>query len=220
TDPAAVRATVTPPKTTLYILASKSGGTIEPNSLAAHFSRTLESAGVYPWGQQFVAITDEGTELARRARAEKFREVFINPSDIGGRYSALSFFGMLPAALMGQDIERLIDGGVSMINESLSISSALYNPAVALCLAMCVAAKKGRDKLTLLLPDAFESFGLWVEQLVAESTGKNRTGVVPVAGERIGSAAAYGDDRLFVDVRGQMSATFRPAVIYSWTDPL
>src|SRR3954447_9922576 len=104
TDPAAVLAAATPPSRTLYLLASKSGTTIEPNSLAAHFRKRLLDAGVTRWADHFVAITDEGTELDRRARAEHFRDVFINPSDIGGRYSALSFFGMVPAALMGQDV--------------------------------------------------------------------------------------------------------------------
>src|SRR5213596_2431540 len=92
TDPAAVRAASTPPKQTLYVLASKSGTTIEPNVLAAHFRKTLQDAGILRWADHFVAITDEGTELARRARAEGFRDLFINPSDIGGRYSAMSFF--------------------------------------------------------------------------------------------------------------------------------
>ena len=219
TDPAAVRAAATPAKTTLYILASKSGTTIEPNSQAAHFRETLEGAGVAHWAEHFIAITDEGTELAKRARSERFREAFINPSDIGGRYSALSFFGMVPSALMGQDIDRLIGGGVAMLNEALSTSSAISNPAVALGMVMGIAAKKGRDKLTLLLPDGFESFGMWVEQLVAESTGKNRTGVIPIAGEPVGQPAVYGDDRLFVDVRGIMSAALRPAVTFAWKDP-
>src|SRR5438067_216586 len=219
TDPEAVRAAATPPATTLYILASKSGGTIEPNSLAAHFRAALAGAGVTNWSNHFVAITDEGTDLAKRARSERFREIFINPSDIGGRYSALSFFGMVPAALMGQDITKLVGGGLSMLNDALLTSSAINNPAVALGLVMAVAAKKGRDKLTLLLPEKFESFGLWVEQLVAESTGKNRTGVVPIAGEPVGAAAVYGDDRLFVDMRGIMSGALRPAVTFSWTDP-
>ena len=106
TDPAAVRAAATPPDRTLYILASKSGTTIEPNSLAAHFRQRLEDAGIARWADHFVAITDEGTELDRARARERFRDVFINPSDIGGRYSALSFFGLVPAALMGQDVAR------------------------------------------------------------------------------------------------------------------
>jgi glucose-6-phosphate isomerase len=220
TDPAAVRSAATTPATTLYILASKSGGTIEPNSLAAHFRATLEQSGITKWSDHFVAITDEGTDLATRARAERFREVFINPSDIGGRYSALSFFGMVPSALMGQDIRTLIARAMAMIDEALSTSSALDNPAVGLGLAMGAAAKAGRDKLTLLLPDAFEPFGLWVDQLVAESTGKNGVGIVPIAGETIGVGAAYGNDRLFVDARPDESALLGPTVRMPWSDPM
>ena len=130
TDPAAVRAAATTPSTTLYILASKSGGTIEPNSLAAHFRATLEVASISKWADHFIAITDEGTDLAKRARAEHFRDVFINPSDIGGRYSALSFFGMVPSALMGQDIATLISGGVSMVDAALASSPAIESPEV------------------------------------------------------------------------------------------
>src|SRR5712692_7935002 len=118
TDPAAVLAAATPPERTLYLLASKSGTTIEPNALAAHFRRRLEDAGVARWADHFVAITDEGTELDRRARAERFRDVFINPSDIGGRYSALSFFGLVPAALMGQDIQAIVGWALAMLAAS------------------------------------------------------------------------------------------------------
>jgi glucose-6-phosphate isomerase len=219
TDPAAVRAAATPPTTTLYILASKSGGTIEPNSLAAHFRARLEGAGVANWADQFVAITDDGTALATRARQERFRDVFINPSDIGGRYSALSFFGMVPAALMGQNLSALISGGEAMLSAAKAIPSSIDNPAVALGLVMATAAKKGRDKLTLLLPDRFGSFGLWVEQLVAESTGKQGVGIVPVAGEKPADASAYGSDRLFVDARPQ-PGTLAPAISIDWKDPL
>jgi len=220
TDPAAVRAAETPPKTTLYILASKSGGTIEPNSLAAHFRAQLENAGITKWGDHFIAITDEGTVLATRAKQEGFREVFINPSDIGGRYSALSFFGMVPAALMGQNLSAIISRGQAMLDAAKSTRSSLENPAVTLGLVMAAAAKKGRDKLTLLLPERFASFGLWVEQLVAESTGKNGVGVVPVAGEVPADASAYGDDRLFVDARPVSPGTLTPRVSIDWNDPL
>src|SRR3989454_1527347 len=108
TDSAAVRATETAPATTLYLLASKSGGTIEPNVLAAHFKQRLVDAGIERWADHFVAITDPGTALDRRARAEGFRDVFLNPADIGGRYSALSFFGLVPAALMGQKVGEIV----------------------------------------------------------------------------------------------------------------
>jgi glucose-6-phosphate isomerase/transaldolase/glucose-6-phosphate isomerase len=219
TDPAAIRAAETPPATTLYILASKSGGTIEPNSLAAHFRARLESAGLADWAKHFVAITDEGTTLATRARAEGFLDLFINPADIGGRYSALSFFGMVPAALMGQNIRELLGHGQAMLREARNTPSAIDNPAVALGLVMATAAKAGRDKLTLLVPDRFASFGLWVEQLVAESTGKNGVGIVPIAGEEVGDDFVYGADRLFVDARGR-SGSLGPAVFIDWNDPL
>jgi len=218
TDPAAVRETATPPNTTLYILASKSGGTIEPNSLAAHFRARLEGAGAANWADHFVAITDEGTVLATRAREERFRDLFINPSDIGGRYSALSFFGMVPAALMGQDLSALISGGQAMLAAATATSSSIDNPAVALGLVMAAAAKAGRDKMTLMLPDDFEAFGLWVEQLVAESTGKQGVGIVPIAGESAGDA--YGTDRLFVDARPQSRRTLAPTVGIDWNAPL
>ena len=224
TDPAAVLAAATTPAHTLYILASKSGGTIEPNSLAAHFRATLEAAGITNWSDHFIAITDEGTELATRARDERFRDVFINPSDIGGRYSALSFFGMVPAALMGQDIAAIIAGGQAMLDESApassSTSSSTLPAAVELGLVMATAARAGRDKLTLLLPPEFDAFGLWVEQLVAESTGKNGVGIVPIAGETAAHVSVYGDDRLFADARGQLLAGLSPTITIDWTEPL
>ncbi len=199
TDPAAVRAVATPAATTLYVLASKSGTTIEPNALAAHFAATLEREGVAHWADQFVAITDEGTDLARRARAEAFRDVFINPSDIGGRYSALSFFGMVPAALMGQNVSAIVGWGLAMLAAcEPGFGQAHDHPAVTLGLAMGAGALAGRDKLTLVSPPALDRFGLWVEQLVAESTGKQGHGVVPIAGEPLAAADRYGDDRLFV----------------------
>src|SRR5690606_9973678 len=127
-----------------------------------------------------------GTELAERARASRFRDVFINPADIGGRYSALSFFGIVPAALMGQDVEAILDWGLAMAAEAQSDVPVDQNAASALGMLMGAGAKAGRDKLTLVVPPALEPFGLWVEQLVAESTGKQGVGVVPIAGEVFG----------------------------------
>jgi glucose-6-phosphate isomerase len=202
TDPDAVRAVATPPETTLYILASKSGTTIEPNSLAAHFRQTLERAGHADWASHFVAITDPNTELARHARDQGFKDTFINPPDIGGRYSALSFFGLVPAALMGQDVEAIVEWGLAMLTAAEpGFGDATTNPAVALGLAIGAGAKSGRDKLTLVLPPVYEPFGLWVEQLIAESTGKNGVGIVPIAGEPPADASSYGVDRLFVRVQ-------------------
>jgi glucose-6-phosphate isomerase len=201
TDPAAVRSVATAPERTLYVLASKSGTTIEPNSLAAHFRHVLERAGVSAWAGHFVAITDEGTELAARARAERFRDLFINPSDIGGRYSALSFFGLVPAALMGHDVEAILGWGIAMLDEAAAGDDAASNPAVGLGMTMGAAARNGRNKTTLVVPPLFEPLGLWVEQLVAESTGKQGVGIVPIAGEPVGTPDVYGSDRLFVHVR-------------------
>ena len=202
TDPAAVCAVQIVPARTLFLLASKSGSTIEPNTLAAHFRRELETAGVARWADHFVAITDEGTALAARARAEGFRDVFINPGDIGGRYSALSFFGLVPAALMGQDIASLIGWGLAMLAACEPGPHGVHaNPGAALGLAIGAAAAVKRDKLSLLLPGALEPFGLWVEQLVAESTGKEGVGVIPIAGEPLADPSSYGPDRLFVRLR-------------------
>jgi glucose-6-phosphate isomerase len=201
TDPAAVHAAETAPSRTIYILASKSGTTIEPNSLAAHFRHCLEDAGIANWASHFIAITDEGTELAALAQRERFRHAFINPSDIGGRYSALSFFGMVPAALMGQDVEAILRWSDAMLQEAQAADDPLANPAVGLGLLMATAARSGRDKLTLVLPRALEPFGLWVEQLVAESTGKRQVGIVPIAGETLAEPHVYGGDRVFARLR-------------------
>ena len=202
TDPASVRAVDTPPATTLFLLASKSGTTIEPNSLAAHFRRVLEDAGISRWADHFVAITDPGTALARKAEADGFRDTFINPADIGGRFSALSFFGIVPSALMGQDIASLVQWGLDMLLDAQTLSGdPTTNPAVGLGLLMAAGARAGRDKLTLIVPPALEAFGLWAEQLVAESTGKQGVGVVPIAGETLAPAAGYGADRVFVRLR-------------------
>jgi len=231
TDPDGVRAVDTPPAHTLCVLASKSGGTIEPNMLAAHFRRRLEDAGITSWADHFVAITDEGTVLANRARSEKFRDVFINPSDIGGRYSALSFFGMVPSALMGQDVAAIVSWGQQMLLASdPSGGGLLDNPSAALGLFIGAAARAGRDKLTLLVPPELESFGLWTEQLVAESTGKHGVGVVPITGEPAGAIAAYGRDRAFVRIARanggddslarELEAAGHPVATIDWTEPL
>lgn len=202
TDPGAVLAVHPPFDRTLFILASKSGTTIEPNSLAAHFRQALLDAGHGSWADRFVAITDEGTDLAARARAEGFHDLFINPSDIGGRYSALSLFGLVPATLMGQDVRALVGWGLAMLASGPpNASTALEHPAVGLGMMMGAAARVGRDKLTLLLPMELEPFGMWVEQLVAESTGKSGVGVIPISGETVTSPEEYGEDRLFVHVR-------------------
>lgn len=177
--------------TTLFIIASKSGETIETLS---HFhylhSRTVRR-------DQFVAITDGGSMLERLAQAEKFREVFLNPSDVGGRYSALSLFGLVPFALMGGDIEALLAGGRQMADKC-RVDSLDDNPGASLGQILANAALSGRDKVTFVLPEEIAGLGHWVEQLLAESTGKLGKGIVPVVGEEIGPPSVYGDDRLFV----------------------
>ena len=182
-DPDAVRAAFERAGTSLFVLASKSGSTIEPNVMAAEARRRLEASGIASWGSRFVAITDEGTALHTRALAEQFCEIFVNPSDIGGRYSALSLFGMVPAALMGADVDAIMASARSMEAECRAVEVSA-NPGCVLGAFMAAAAEAGRDKLTLFLPERLASFGLWVEQLIAESTGKEGKGIVPITGER------------------------------------
>jgi glucose-6-phosphate isomerase len=196
-DPDAVRHALDPAATALFVLASKSGGTIEPNVMAAEAQRRLRAAGHAEPGQRFVAVTDENTVLHRRAAEERFRDVFVNPADIGGRYSALSFFGLVPAALMGADLNRFT-AAARYMEAACKVPTAEQNAGLALGAYMAAGALSKRDKLTLLLPERLQSFGLWVEQLVAESTGKQGKGVVPIAGET--DEALFGDDRIAVIV--------------------
>ncbi len=195
-DPDEVRSAFERASTTLFVLASKSGSTIEPNAMAAEARRRVEAAGL-TWGTRVAAITDPDTALHIRAVREAFRDVFVNPSDIGGRYSALSFFGLVPAALMGADLGALVAAARSMEADCRQPIAA-DNPGLALGALMAAGALNGRDKLTLMLPPALASCGLWIEQLVAESTGKRGVGVVPIANEDV--AVPLGADRLIVAV--------------------
>jgi glucose-6-phosphate isomerase len=181
-DPEAVRSAMANARDTMFVLASKSGSTIEPNVLAEEARQRVIAEGHTKWGSRFIAITDQDTALHRRAITEEFRDVFVNPSDIGGRYSALSLFGMVPAALMGLDLDELLSGARAM-EQACRVERAIDNPGLALGALMGAGAKTGRDKLTLWVPPQFQSFGLWVEQLVAESTGKHGKGIVPITGE-------------------------------------
>ncbi len=194
-NPDAVREIFSDGGRTLAIVASKSGGTIEPTVLAAEARRVASAHG--GWGRDTVAITDRDTVLHRQAVQQSFRDVFINPSDIGGRFSALSLFGMLPAALIGADFDGVL-GSARAMADACHRAPAQENPGLALGAFIASAAIAGRDKLTLLLPPRFAAFGLWVEQLVAESTGKDGLGVLPVTDEP--APAAYGSDRAFVAV--------------------
>jgi glucose-6-phosphate isomerase len=198
TDPAAVRSALNRADSSLFIIASKSGTTIEPNSMAAAARRRVEAAGVKDWASRFVAITDDQTPLHRRALNEGFFDVFVNPSDVGGRYSALTLFGLVPAAAIGAPLDTLLEKARTMA-DACRAKDPRTNPGVALGALMGAAAREGRDKLTLLLPPRLEPLALWIEQLVAESTGKAGKGIVPIAGETPEAAAA--DDRAVVIVR-------------------
>lgn len=187
------------PARTLFIVASKSGSTIEVTSLESHFrARAAAALGVEAAGRRFVAITDPDTQLAAHARAHHYRDAFFNPPDIGGRFSALSLFGLVPAALLGHDLDGFL--GAARDAAAGCRENAATNPGLALGAFMVEAARAGRDKLTLLLPPSFKAFGLWVEQLVAESTGKHGVGLLPVTGEPLFDAAAYRADRAFIVV--------------------
>jgi glucose-6-phosphate isomerase/transaldolase/glucose-6-phosphate isomerase len=190
------------PARTLFVVSSKSGSTTEPNMFYAYFRGLVENAvGKDGAGQHFIAITDTGTPLENLAMEQGFRWVFANPSEIGGRYSVLSYFGLVPAALIGVDLDRLIARADRMREECVPGIPVHENPGAWLGVVMGVLAQRGRDKLTLVTSPSISSFGLWVEQLIAESTGKEGLGIVPVAGEPLGSPNHYGDDRVFVYLR-------------------
>ena len=194
----AARARINPAET-LFIFASKSGGTVEPSSQFAYFWDEVKKAGVKEPGQNFAAITDPGTGLETLAKKHHFRKYFLNPADIGGRFSALSMFGIVPAAIMGVDVKRLLTEAKAQAASFGPDAPVKDNAAVKLGAFMGACnVNHGRDKLTLLTPKDFATFGLWAEQLVAESTGKEGKGIVPVAGETLTPNFDYRDDRLFV----------------------
>jgi glucose-6-phosphate isomerase len=202
TDAASIRAVqaAVALRSTLFLVSSKSGGTIEPLSLLAHFWSLLQD------GRHFVAITDPGSGLAELAGERGFRRTFFGDPNIGGRYSALSAFGVVPGALMGIDVRTLLAGAAGAWETPLSDSSSDPGPvagpaAVWLGAALSALASRdggpGRDKLTFVISRSLPGLGLWLEQLVAESTGKRSTGILPVAEEPLGEAESYGEDRVF-----------------------
>ncbi len=192
---------------TLFLVASKSGGTLEVNAFYKYFRAKVDSFAHDEAGQHFVAITDEGTSLQTLATSEHFGRVFVNPQDIGGRYSALSYFGLVPAALQGVDIELLLQRAIQMANWCKANSAA--NPGLYLGGLLGGMSLHGQDKVSFILSPQIKTFGYWVEQLVAESTGKQGRGIVPVEGDLVddGSgplkidAANLSDDRFFVSLR-------------------
>lgn len=183
---------------TLFIVASKSGSTIEPLSFYKYFFDRVRSIKNDQAGENFVAITDPNTLMARTAREANFRRVFLNPADIGGRYSALSYFGMVPAALMGLEVNELLRRAVAAMDACSAPATVEVNQALRLGCALGALAAAGRDKLTLVTSPDISSLGLWIEQLVAESTGKEGKGIIPITGEPLASPQAYGADRVFV----------------------
>jgi transaldolase/glucose-6-phosphate isomerase len=179
---------------TLFIVSSKSGGTLETLSQYHHFRA---QAGP----EQFVVVTDPGSPLEQLAKDDGLRRVFLNPPDLGGRYSVLSYFGLVPAALMGVDVEELLHRCQVAEQNCAHYDSSQSNSGLWLGAVLGELALRGRDKLTFIVSPPIESFGLWVEQLVAESTGKRGRGIVPVAGEPLGGPEEYGEDRVFVYLR-------------------
>ena len=206
TDPAAVAAVVDDldPLATLWIVASKSGTTTEPlafqadawdraeRALRARHAPRNEHAG-----ELMIAITDPGKSVEAIPHHDELREVFLNPPDIGGRYSALTYVGLVPASLIGLDLDALLASALAMAGACREPEPGA-NPGVSLGLALGTLAKGGRDKLTFLADSEITSFGAWLEQLIAESTGKHGTGIVPIDREPLGAVQAYGDDRVFV----------------------
>lgn len=201
TDPAQVRAfeAALDLDRTLFVVSSKSGSTLETSLLHAHFfERVRRRVGGASAAGRFAAITDPGSALDRLALERGFRAVFHGEASIGGRYSALSHFGLAPAALAGIDVRRLLARARGMAEACGPESPVSANPGVQLGLLLGLAARSGRDKATLVTSPGLEGFGAWVEQLLAESTGKNGRGIMPVDGERLDEPSVYGDDRVFV----------------------
>jgi transaldolase/glucose-6-phosphate isomerase len=186
---------------TLFIAASKSGTTAEEIALNEYFYFKVKAIKGEKAGENFIAITDSGTLLAQQAHERGYRRIFLNFSDIGGRYSALSYFGLVPAALMGIDISELLVRALRMLHACSSCVPVNDNPGVVLGTVMGELGRRGRDKVTFLMPDSIGALGMWLEQLLAESTGKEGKGVLPVSGEPLGLPSVYGEDRLFVHIR-------------------
>lgn len=200
TDPGAVKHTLESINLsrTLFVVASKSGTSAETMAAYAFFRGQVEAAASPRPGMQFVAITDPGRPLDKLATETGFRRTFLNPASIGGRYSALSFFGLVPAALIGVDIKVLLERANTMVETCGNEVGVRGNPAVQLGAVLAGLARAGRDKVTLVLSEKIRGLGRWIEQLLAESLGKDGTGLVPVVDEPLGPPTVYGDDRVFV----------------------
>ena len=210
TDPGTVRQieAAVPLAETLFVVASKSGTTAEPLAFGDYFYARLKEIKGDRAGENFVAITDPGSQFVAAATAQGYRRIFLNFADVGGRFSALTYFGLVPAALYGLNIGELLARAVGMMRACGADGPVAHNPGLKLGAALGALAQQGRDKLTLVVPEQLADLGLWLEQLIAESTGKEGKGILPVAGEPLAEVAVYGTDRVFVYVgyRGQPDA--------------
>ena len=204
TDPAQVRATedAVDLGRTLFIVSSKSGGTTEPNAMKDYFlDRVAKTIGADKAGHRFIAVTDPGSSLEKVATKQGFARIFYGEPSIGGRYSVLSPFGLVPAAAAGIDVRALIDHALAMVRSCGPDVPPHENPGVQLGLAMGLAGLEGRDKVTIFSSKAIADFGAWAEQLIAESTGKEGKGLIPIEGEPLDEVSVYGNDRFFIDIR-------------------
>src|SRR5213080_2145001 len=185
-------------KKTLCIVSSKSGSTLEPNIFKQYFfARVKAKVGADKVGSHFIAVTDPGSKMQQVAEGDKFRKIFAGVPSIGGRYSALSNFGMVPAAAMGLDVGKFLKGTHEMVNACGANSAADANPGVILGTILGVAANHGRDKITIITSPGIFDLGAWLEQLIAESTGKIGKGIIPVDREKLAKPDTYGSDRVF-----------------------
>jgi transaldolase/glucose-6-phosphate isomerase len=204
TDPAQVRTLQASINiaNTLFIVSSKSGGTTEPNVMKDYFfARVSETIGADKAGHRFIAVTDRGSSLEKVATKQGFARIFHGDPSIGGRYSVLSPFGLVPAATAGIDVATLLKHTLAMVRSCGADVPPHENPGVQLGLAMGLAGLEGRDKVTILSSRKIADFGAWAEQLIAESTGKDGKGLIPIDGEPLGDVAIYGNDRFFIDIR-------------------
>src|SRR5256714_8732704 len=186
----------------LFIVSSKSGTTLEPNIFKQYFfERVKQTIGAEKAGSRFIAVTDPGSKLEKEAETDKFRYIFHGDPTIGGRYSALSNFGIVPAAAMGLDVPKFLDRAEEMVQACAASVPVEKNPSVMLGIVLGTAAEAGRDKLTIVASPAIYDLGAWLEQLIAESTGKQGKGIIPVDRERLTAPEIYGNDRIFAYLR-------------------
>jgi transaldolase/glucose-6-phosphate isomerase len=204
TDPAQIKAIEAKVdlKSTICIVSSKSGSTLEPNIYKQYFfERIAKKVGPKEVGNRFIAITDPGSKMQQVAEADKFRNIFFGVPSIGGRYSALSNFGMIPAAVMGLDVAKFLKNTQEMVKACGANAAADKNPGVQLGAILGTAANEGLDKLTIISSPGIHDLGAWLEQLIAESTGKQGKGIVPVDREKLAKPEGYGNDRVFAYLR-------------------